>query len=147
MTGNPGFERNRNQRIFLRVLGGVLLVAGIYLLVTAGMAFADEMGSADVNSGPGSILKLGAGGFLVVVAFGALNAGFLGAQARYAAGETMPVVKDSASFLSDGQGVLGIGRTVDDAPGETKTGPFCSKCGVRNDAGATYCDACGTALH
>ena len=145
MTSSPGFERNRNQRIFLRVLGGVLLVAGIYLVVTGGMGIADEMDSGTDN-GFGSILKLGAGGFLCVFGLGALNAGFIGAQARYAAGETMPVVKDSASYLSDGEGVLGVGRTVDDVPAEAKTGPFCSKCGVRNDAEAKFCDSCGAAI-
>jgi zinc ribbon protein len=42
-----------------------------------------------------------------------------------------------------------VGRTVDDpatgARGEA-LGPFCSKCGVRNDADASYCDSCGAAL-
>jgi zinc-ribbon domain len=148
MTSQPaGFERNRTQRTVLRVLGVVLLLAGLYLVITGGMHFADDMNSASVDSGPGPILRLGAGGFLVVFGLGALNAGFLGAQARYAAGETMPVVKDSASYLSDGQGVMGVGRTVDDAPAPaTKTGPYCSKCGVRNDADAKFCDSCGSSL-
>ena len=66
-----------------------------------------------------------------------LQWGFLGAAARYGAGETMPVVKDSATYLSDGEGILGVGRTA---------GPFCSKCGVRNDADAKFCDSCGGAL-
>ncbi|KQW42545.1 hypothetical protein ASC77_22995 [Nocardioides sp. Root1257] len=138
MTSTPGFERNKTQRTVLRVLGVVLLLAGAYLLVTGGMAFADDASSSDVDGGFGPILRLGAGGFLAVFGLGALNAGFLGAQARYAAGETMPVVKDSAAYLSDGEGILGVGRTA---------GPFCSRCGVRNDGDATFCDSCGTALH
>ena len=48
------------------------------------------------------------------------------AGARYAAGETMPVVKDSLDYL--------------------KAGPFCSTCGVRNDADAKFCDSCGATL-
>jgi hypothetical protein len=138
MTGTPGFERNRAQRIVLRVVGVAMLLAGIYLIVTGGMGFADEANSADMDSGFGSILRLAGGGFLAVFGLGALNFGFLGAQARYAAGETMPVVKDSAAYLSDGEGILGVGRTA---------GPYCSKCGVRNDADAKFCDSCGTALH
>ena len=137
MTENAAFARNRSTRNVLRVLGFVLLAAGLYLVVTGGMQFLDDMNSSDVDSGPGSILRLGAGGFLCVFGLGALNAGFLGAQARYAAGETMPVVKDSAEYLSDGEGVLGIGRTA---------GPFCSKCGVRNDGDARFCDGCGAQL-
>jgi len=61
----------------------------------------------------------------------------LGAAARCGGGETMPVVKDSAAYLSDGEGILGVGRTA---------GPYCSKCGVRNDADARFCDSCGSAL-
>jgi hypothetical protein len=138
MTGAPGFERNRTQRNVLRVVGVVLLLAGIYLLVTGGIDFADDIDSADTDGGFGPILRLAGGGFLVVFGAGALSAGFLGARARYAAGETMPVVKDSAAYLSDGEGILGVGRTA---------GPYCSKCGVRNDADARFCDSCGTALH
>ena len=68
----------------------------------------------------------------------------LGAS-RFVAGETMPVVKDSASYLTDGEGVLGVGRTVDDGD-QAATGPFCSKCGVRNDPDAKFCDSCGAPL-
>lgn len=137
MSSNAGFARNRTQRNVLRILGVVLLVAGAYFLITGGMAFADDANSSNVDSGFGPILRLAAGGFLAVFGLGALNAGFLGAQARYAAGETMPVVKDSATYLSDGEGILGVGRTA---------GPFCSKCGVRNDADAKFCDSCGATL-
>jgi hypothetical protein len=137
MTENAAFARNRTTRNVLRVLGIVLLAVGLYLVITGGKAFLDEMDSGSTDSGPGSILRLGAGGFLCVFGLGALNAGFLGAQARYAAGETMPVVKDSAEYLSDGEGVLGIGRAA---------GPFCSKCGVRNDGNARFCDGCGAQL-
>jgi hypothetical protein len=59
-----------------------------------------------------------------------LQAGFGGAAARFAAGELAPVAKDSLDYVTDSE----------------KTGPFCSKCGVRNDTGARFCDACGTAL-
>ena len=137
MAENAAFARTRTTRNVLRVLGVVLLAAGLYLVVTGGMQFLDDMDSGSVDSGPGPVRRLGAGGFLCVFGIGALNAGFLGAQARYAAGETMPVVKDSAEYLSDGEGVLGIGRAA---------GPFCSKCGVRNDRDARFCDGCGAQL-
>ncbi|MBI2245014.1 MAG: hypothetical protein HYU55_14135 [Nocardioides sp.] len=67
----------------------------------------------------------------------AFMGGFLGAAARYGAGETVPVVKDSATYLSDGEGILGAGRT---------TGSYCSRCGVRTGADAGSCDSCGSAL-
>ena len=66
---------------------------------------------------------------------------------RLAIGGAVPVVKDSAAYLTDGQGLLGVGRTVDDRPAEqTATGPYCSSCGVRNDSSARFCDSCGTTL-
>lgn len=137
MTSPRGFERNRIQRNVLRAAGVVLLLAGAYFLVVGGMQFADDANSSEVDTGFGPILRLGLGGFLAVFGLAALNAGFLGAQARYAAGETMPVVKDSAEYLSDGEGILGVGRSA---------GPFCSGCGVRNDRAARFCDGCGAPL-
>lgn len=128
MTDNPAFARNHATRNVLRVLGVVLLVAGLYLMITGVSQFVDDWNSENVDGGPGPILKAGAGGFLMIFGLGALNAGFLGAQARYAAGETMPVVKDSLDYVTE------------------RSGPFCSKCGVRNDAEARFCDACGAAL-
>jgi hypothetical protein len=76
-----------------------------------------------------------------------LRAGFLGVGLRYVAGETTPVIKDSASCLTNGEGILGVGRTVDDRSGEAaETGPFCTRCGTRSDAAAGFCDHCGHAL-
>lgn len=137
MPARGGLTENRTARIVLRVVGAVLLVVGAYFLITGGMQFADDMNSDDMDGGAGPIFRLMIGGFSAVIGLGLLNWGFLGAQARYTAGETMPVVKDSATYLSDGEGILGVGRTA---------GPYCSKCGVRNDADAKFCDSCGAGL-
>jgi hypothetical protein len=129
----PGFARQAQYRTLFRVLGVVLLVGGA---VTCVWGFASFMGSDDF---PGaSTVVAFMGGFLVAaIGLMFLQWGFMGAAARYGAGETMPVVKDSATYLSDGEGILGVGRTA---------GPFCSTCGVRNDADAKFCDSCGAAL-
>jgi hypothetical protein len=127
MVASPGYANQSTIRTVFRTAGitftatGVFLVGyGIYSLVTQ----IDDM------EGPGSgAFMFGGGALLVVLGFGLLNAGFSGAAARYAAGETMPVVKDSLEYIKS-----------------EKTGPFCSKCGVRNGTGARFCDACGTAL-
>ena len=104
----------------------------------------------------GAIFLLAGGGFCVVFGLGALNAGTLGAQSRYVAGETLPTVKQSAAYLTDGEGILGVGRTVDDArpagsaagsPAAAPTaGPYCRACGTRNDQEARFCDSCGASL-
>ena len=132
-------------RTTFRVVGVVLLLSG---LVLGGIGIYRFMSafSGDLDGGPGAILMIGGGGFLCVFGLGALNAGTIGAQSRYVAGETMPTVKQSAAYLSDGEGIMGVGRTVDDRSGNAATGPFCRGCGTRNDDEARFCDGCGASL-
>lgn len=147
MTTNPGFADQDRKRTTLRVIGFALVAAGLAVAVKGGYEFMQDAASEvidDGRSGFSSILLLGGGGFLVVFGLAALGAGYLGATTRYGAGETMPVMKDSAAYLTDGQGLLAAGRTADDGP--ERAGPFCTRCGVRNDATAKFCDACGHAL-
>ncbi len=133
-AATPGFARQAEYRTTFRVLGAVVLVVGV---ITFGYGITSVFGSG--FEGPSGFQVACFLGGLLVVGFGLmlLQWGFLGAAARYGAGETMPVVKDSAAYLSDGEGILGVGRTA---------GPYCSKCGVRNDADAKFCDSCGSAL-
>lgn len=130
---SPGLARQTQYRTAFRVLGVVLLIGGAATCIWGVTSFAN----ADDMPGGSTVIAF-LGGFLVAgIGLMLLQAGFLGVAARYGAGETMPVAKDSAAYLSDGEGILGVGRTA---------GPYCSKCGVRNDADAGFCDACGTAL-
>ena len=142
----PGIRGQAAARTTFRVVGVVLLVVAVGFLA---VGLADFFGSMDSFDGPHRFWMVFVGIFGLAVAGWCLQAGFMGAASRYVAGETMPVVKDSAAYLTDGEGLLGVGRTVDDpatgARGEA-LGPCCSKCGVRNDADATYCDSCGAAL-
>ncbi|CAN5426773.1 hypothetical protein BH09ACT12_BH09ACT12_11860 [soil metagenome] len=131
-----------NARIVFRVVGTVLLLVGLFFAIRGGIAFFDEMDSMSADSGPGSILMLAGGGFLVIFGLAALNAGFLGAQASYASGETAPAVREFGSALR-GDPVV---PTSESATDEEKDGPFCSECGVRADREARFCDACGHAL-
>lgn len=133
MTATPGFARQTQYRNLFRVLGVVLVVGGAIACIWGFMSFI----GADDFPGASTVIAF-MGGFLVAgIGLMFLQWGFLGAAARYGAGETMPVVKDSAEYLSDGEGVLGIGRSA---------GPFCSRCGVRNDGDARFCDGCGAQL-
>jgi uncharacterized membrane protein YhdT len=121
-TGSPGFRNQAGIRTTFRVLGGVVLVVGVVMF---GYGISQVFGSDDV---PGGFQIACFMGGLLVIGFGLmlLQGGFMGAAARYAAGETMPVVKDSLTSLSAGR--------------------YCSCCGVRNDEGAKFCDSCGSAL-
>lgn len=146
MTASP--YDTRRPRTVLRVVGALLLVGGLVIGGFGVRDFLAEAQSMDMDAGFGSILRIGLGGFMCVFGLGALNAGTLGAQSRYVAGETMPTVKRSAEYLSDGEGIMGVGRTVDDgaAGAQRATGPFCRSCGTRNDEDARFCDGCGASM-
>ena len=122
----PGLAHQSTVRTVARVVAVVLVVAGVVLLWRGISGFAAGWESPSLDSGPGPILTIGAGGFCLVFGLAAANVGWLGAQASYVAGETVPVLRASL--------------------GELRDGPFCSACGTRNDAEARFCDSCGQSL-
>lgn len=147
MTHAPGFADQARKRLVLRVVGVVCMGIALMLIALAIADFVQVMGSDDFDAQPTKFWYFFLALPFFAVGGAALQAGYLGAAARYTAGETMPVVKDSAAYLSDGQGLLGVGRTVDDGTATSAvTGPYCRRCGVRNDESARFCDACGSAL-
>ncbi len=136
-TRVPGLRNQRGVRTGLRVGGAVALVVGLALVVAGGLDFFGSMNGPQMPTKFWMFMVglpvLAVGGFL-------LQAGFAGVGARYAAGEYAPVVKDAASYLTAGRGVVGAGRT---AP---ESGPYCRSCGTRNDAEARFCDGCGAPM-
>lgn len=127
----PGLAAQEKYRTAFRVLGVLVLATGLVLTV---VAFTNFLASFSDPSGemPSLFFLAFIGLPLVAVGSWLLQAGFLGAAARYAASETMPVVKDAAAYL-----------TVNPAPA---SGPYCRSCGVRNDTDARFCDGCGRPL-
>ena len=133
-------------RLVLRVLGGVLLLAGV---AAFGWGVYTVFTHEGFDGPPGLAVLAFIGGLPVIgVGLGMLNVSTIGAQSRYVAGETMPTLKQSAAYLSDGEGIMGVGRTVDDRERGTAAagGPYCRSCGVRNDEDARFCDGCGSSL-
>jgi hypothetical protein len=140
----PGFAGQQVARTAFRVVGVVLLVVALGLLATG---LQDFFSTSDSLEGPHKFWMIFVGILMLGPAGWCLQAGFMGAATRYAAGETMPVVKDSASYLSDGRGILGVGRTASTEPAaDTVPGTYCSHCGTHHDDGAKFCDNCGAAL-
>jgi len=139
----PGLREQATARTAFRVIGILLLLVALVFLA---VGLQDFFASSDSFDGPHKFWMLFVGILLLGPAAWCLQAGFMGTAARYVAGETTPVVKDSAAYLTDGEGLLGVGRTVDDPARSTAGGPFCSKCGTRNDSDASFCDSCGAAL-
>lgn len=146
-TPDPGLARQSALRTFFRIAGPLSMLVSVALVAVAVADLVAVAGSEDLAAEPTrfwmfflALPFFAGGGFMI-------QAGYAGVAARYAAGETMPVLKESAAYLSDGRGVLGVGRTEDrGVPNATATGPFCRQCGVRNDHDARYCDGCGQSL-
>jgi hypothetical protein len=130
---NPGLRNQAGLRTFFRVAGPLVLAVAVVLMVVAGMEFFTLEGFEE----PTRFWMFFVGIPLLAVGGWLCQAGYAGAAARYTSGELSPVAKDTAAYLTDGEGLLGVGRTV---------GPFCRTCGVRNDGDARYCDGCGQSL-
>jgi hypothetical protein len=144
----PGFANQSAARTVFRVLGVLAVLAGLTLMVVAGMEFFTLEGFEE----PTRFWMFFVGMPLLAVGGWLLQAGFMGAGARYASGELAPVAKDTAHYLTDGKGLLGVGTTTSGgtAPASpaagSPTGPYCRSCGTRNDADARFCDSCGTSM-
>lgn len=136
----PGLARQEQVRTTARVLGPVLLLVAFALVATA---FVDFFASMDSFEEPDRFWMFFVAVPVLFVGGVLTQAGYVGTASRYVAGETMPVVKDSATYLSDGRGIAGVGRTEEAA---AATGPYCRQCGTRNDAEARFCDSCGQSL-
>jgi RNA polymerase subunit RPABC4/transcription elongation factor Spt4 len=78
--------------------------------------------------------------------------GFMGAVARYQAGEVAPVGRDTFNYLAEGtkDGVQTMATAVAAGLGQGLAGTrktiACPQCGHLSDAAARFCDECGMSL-
>lgn len=139
----PDLTSQTGLRTTFRVVGAILLVVALVFL---GMGLADFFGSMNDSDAPHRFWMVFVGVPLLGVAGWCLQAGFLGAGARFVAGETAPVLKDTANYLTDGRGVLGIGADARDEASPAAGDRFCPKCGAAHAEGAQFCSSCGDRL-
>lgn len=125
---NTHAPQSSTARTVFRVLGIVLVTAGLLIVVKGGMAVADDIRSTSMEPNFGPVVTLIVGGFMTVIGLGLLNVGFLGAQARYTANETAPAMRTAGSAWRGDDAVT------------------CSRCGAGSRSGARFCDACGHGL-
>ena len=135
MPPAPGLARQSSLRLVLRVAGVVALLAA---LVLGALGVQDLVATAN-SGGPTRFWMFFVAIPLLAASGWCLQAGFVGAAARYAAGETLPVLKGGVAYLTDGRSPVGIGAAAG-------PGPYCRSCGTRNDVDARFCDSCGTTL-
>jgi hypothetical protein len=144
--------RHQEKRSALRTVGVLVLVAGVIFTAIGMISFFSAFGSM---SGPPKYFWCAFIGLpLLGVGISLVKAGFVGAAARYVAGEIAPVGKDTANYLADGtrEGVKTMATAVGEglaagAAGAAKSGQVhCSKCNQANDPTAKFCKSCGAPL-
>ena len=142
---NPGHGTFRQPA---RVIGPLMIVAGGIFIAIGLIDFFSAMGSFGP---PKYFWCLFVG--MPLVAFGTMNTNiaYLGAFARYVAGETAPVQKDTFNYLADGikPGVKDLAQAVSEGIAAGRQSPpsagsrFCPACGQAVAAQAKYCSSCG----
>ena len=145
---DPGHERTRRVvrrvGIALLILGGVLTLIGMasFFAAFGGMGPPRYFWCAFLGA------PLGFAGLVLTMY------GFLGAFARYSAGEVAPVGKDTFNYMAEGtqDGVrtmataFGEGLGLREPTSGTAGSVACPKCSHANDVDAKFCDDCGSAL-
>ena len=138
--------RHSNTRQFLRKLGPLLAGAGLLLMVIGVGSFFASFGTFEP---PRYLWCCFLGIPLLAVGLGMTQFAYLGAFARYVAGEAAPVQKDTFNYLAEGtkEGVKTLATAVGEgfaAAGRTQV--RCRKCNHGNDADAKFCKNCGASL-
>ena len=142
MTTNPGLSNQTGLRTTFRIIGPILAVVGLVVCISGFVKFV-HLGDSFSNDSPLPAMGMFMGGFVVFgLGLNLTRLGFMGVGLRYAAGEVAPVAKDGLEYMTDGKGLRNLGM----AAGAEEGGPFCRKCGTRNDASARFCDSCGDPL-
>ena len=100
----PGLRptgRHTGARTFLRVAGAILLPLGLALLAVGFYRFV-SLDTATWGGGlPEGVPFFLAGMLLAPAGWLCLGAGFMGAAARFGAGEIIPTMRDSWDYLAD----------------------------------------------
>lgn len=106
-------------RRFLRVLGPVLAMIGLGFTVIGIASFFSAFGSFGL---PRLFWCAFIGMPVLFVGAAMCMFGFMGAIARYQAGEIAPVAKDTVNYMADGtkEGVRTVARTITEGIEEAK---------------------------
>jgi RNA polymerase subunit RPABC4/transcription elongation factor Spt4 len=140
---------HKEKRGILRVIGPLILVVGLIFLIVGMVSFFSSFG----GFAPPRYFWCCFVGLPLMWLGGVLSsAGFMGAAARYVAGESAPVAKDTFNYMADGtkEGVKQVAMAVGEGLAAGGIGKpvqlRCHKCNQLNDADSKYCKECGTSL-
>ena len=135
LSPSPTEDPRRDRRTTFRVLGFVILLAGLGFIGAAGYDLVTRTGFEQ----PTKFWMFFVGVPLLFVGGVLLQLGFAGAAASYLAGEYSPAMRQAGQAF----GVRGHGHGHGHGDG---SGPYCGSCGKRCDAAARFCDGCGTSM-
>jgi len=137
---NPGHNKVRD---LLRVAGPVVLGLGVLFMLIGFVSFVSAFNS---TGHPRYFWCMFVGMPLLFFGTVMTKIGYLGAVARYMAGESAPVAKDTFNYMADGtkEGVRDIASAIKDGI----TGGFvsCPHCQESNDSDAKFCNECGETI-
>ena len=137
---DPAHQSKRNT---FRTIGPIVLGIGVLSLIIGLADFISSMGTMRV---PYFFFVGAFGALLIPIGLGLTSMGYMGAMTRYQAGEMAPVAKDTTNYMADGirPAIKSVTSAVVEGIVEAGKPQFCTQCGVRNDADAKFCKACGT---
>lgn len=141
---NPYLKDDGRTRHSLRVTGWITFPLGLLLLLGGWISFAviGLMGGFPIIS----MILFVVGGILEMVGLVCLFLGYMKKISHYMASQGTPVATESANYLLHGTRDE-LKKTVDSCKEEkANEGIVCPKCGVKNEAGAAFCDHCGAPL-
>lgn len=143
-------QHGRKRSVLRKVGPLVLAVGGIFMLIGF-VDFARSMGR--FGEPPTLFWCFFIGMPLLWLGFVLTSAGYAGAAARYMAGESAPVAKDTVNYMADGtkESVKTLATAVGEGLAAAGSGAKqvlvrCHKCNVTNEADAKFCKSCGTGL-
>jgi hypothetical protein len=126
-----------------------MLLAGVILMVVGVYDFFQAFG--DHGRAPTKFWMCFLGMPLMAIGLVISKFGFLGAAARYLAGETAPVATDALNYVARGtkDSVREVAGAVAEGlrgGGAEAGGVACPHCGHDNDSDANFCDDCGAPM-
>jgi membrane protease subunit (stomatin/prohibitin family) len=142
---NPGHE---GMRAAMRLIGPAIAGVGLLFLVIGLVSFFSAFGGGEF---PRLFWCAFVGMPILFVGVTITKFAFLGAAARYVAGETAPVGKDVTNYMATGTRdsirdvttAVGEGFAAAEREGAVRSIP-CGKCGSENERSANFCHSCGS---
>ncbi len=125
----PGYPDQSTKRMAARVIGVVCMGIALVLFALAVADMLSAFNSDEFGAQPTRMWMFFAALPFFLVGGIALNAGFMGAGVKYAAGEVAPTARGTLDYLDVGE-----------------AGVACPSCGARNEESSAFCDDCGQPL-